>query len=84
VFPNKPLIIAGGLIAGLGIGLFVSLALELFGRRIRNHQDLRVAIHVPVLAIVARPKTRTGLHLRSRLLQMLRRSRGVRARAAQA
>jgi len=78
-FPKKPMFLAGGLIGGIGLGGVISLALELFGRRIRSHQDLVVAANAPVLAIVARPKTRTGLHLRSRLLRGLLRSRGSRA-----
>jgi uncharacterized protein involved in exopolysaccharide biosynthesis len=82
VFPNKPLLIGAGFGGGLGLGFVIALALELFGRRIRSHQDLQVAVHVPVLAIVAKPRTRTGLHLRSRLWRMLLRSRGHRAKAA--
>jgi succinoglycan biosynthesis transport protein ExoP len=83
-FPNKPLVMAGGLFLGLALGLFSSLILELFGRRIRGYQDLRSAIPVPVLAIVARPRTRTGLHLRARLMRMLKRSRGGRTQPVQA
>jgi succinoglycan biosynthesis transport protein ExoP len=84
VFPNIPLILGGGVVAGAGLGAMMSLLLELFGRRIRSHQDLRVAIHVPVLAVVARPRTRTGLHLRERLMRSIMRSRGSRARTARA
>ena len=84
VFPNIPLVLAGGVFAGVAIGGMIALLLELFGRRIRSHQDLQVATRVPVLAIVARPKTRTGLHLRGRLLRLIRRSRGTRVRTAQA
>ncbi len=83
-FPNKPLLIAGGFAGGLGLGFLVSLGLELFGRRIRSHQDLLVAIQVPVLAVVAKPRTRTGLHLRERLLRSILRSRGRKAQAASA
>ena len=79
VFPNKPLIIGAALAGGAGLGVLIGLLLELFGRRIRSAQDLRVAVHVPVLAIVAQPKTRTGLHLRGRLWRSILRSRGSRA-----
>jgi len=84
VFP-KPLImipvgVGGGLMAGLGLALI----LELFGRRIRSSDDLRDAARAPVLAVVTRPHTRTGLHLRDRLRQWFLRSRQVRARPAKA
>jgi capsular polysaccharide biosynthesis protein len=81
-FPNKPLLIGVGFGAGLALGFLISLAMELFGRRIRSYQDLQVAIKVPVLAVVARPKTRTGLHLRARLMRGLARSRGGRKEQA--
>jgi uncharacterized protein involved in exopolysaccharide biosynthesis len=84
VFPNKPLILAGGFAAGLGLGLLSSLLLELFGRRVRSAEDLLKAIEAPVLAIVTNPNTSTGLHLRERLKRVILRSRGPRVRAARA
>ncbi len=84
VFPNKPLIIGAALGGGLGLGVGLGLLLELFGRRIRSAQDLSVAVHVPVLAIVAQPKTRTGLHLRGRIWRSILRSRGSRERTVPA
>ncbi|MDB5424553.1 MAG: hypothetical protein JWQ29_1969 [Phenylobacterium sp.] len=84
VFPNKPLILGGGFIAGLGASLVAALLLELFGRRIRSAEDLRTAVDVPVLAIVSNPNTSTGLHLRERLKRILSRSRGPRLRNARA
>lgn len=80
VFPNKPLLIAGGFVAGAGLGLLISLMLELLGRRIRSADDLRLAIQAPVLAVVSNPNTRTGLHLREKLKRVLRRSRLARSR----
>jgi uncharacterized protein involved in exopolysaccharide biosynthesis len=38
--PNRPLLVAGGLAAGFGLGLFLVLALELFLRPIRNPNDI--------------------------------------------
>lgn len=84
VFPNKPLILAGGLIAGLGLGLVTALLLELFGRRIRSAEDLQIAVEVPVLAVVSNPDTQTGLHLRERLKKIVMRSRGPRMRTVRA
>ena len=84
IFPQKPLVIAVGIGGGFGFGVALSLLLELFGRRIRSSEDLRIAIGAPVLAVVAVPHTRTGLHLRDRLKQTFLRRRGVRTRALQA
>ena len=83
-FPNKPLILAGALAAGLGLGAVTALVLELFGRRIRSPEDLRTAIEVPVLAIISNPHTRTGLHLREKIRRIIVRSRGSRVRTARA
>jgi uncharacterized protein involved in exopolysaccharide biosynthesis len=82
VFPNKPLVIGGGLAAGLGIGVVLALLLELFGRRVRSAEDLRLAIEAPVLAVVSNPNTSTGLHLRERIKRIMQRSRGARVRPA--
>jgi uncharacterized protein involved in exopolysaccharide biosynthesis len=82
VFPNKPLILGGGFVAGFGVSLVAALLLELFGRRVRSAEDLRTAVDVPVLAVVSNPNTRTGLHLRGRFKRMISRSRGPRLRAA--
>lgn len=84
VFPNKPLILFGGFGAGLGLGVVAAMVLELLGRRIRSADDLRVAVKVPVLAIVSNPNSHTGLHIRGRLMRMIRRSRGLRVRTGQA
>lgn len=82
IFPQKILLIAVGFGGGMAAGVMISLALELLGRRIRSSEDLRIAVKVPVLAVVTRPHTRTGLHLRDRLKRWFMRWRGVRASAA--
>jgi polysaccharide biosynthesis transport protein len=60
VFPNKPLILGGALVFGLGIGVLVALLCELFGRRVRGIEDLQ-PIQVPVLAVIAAPEGKRTL-----------------------
>lgn len=52
-FPNKPLILGGGLGLGAGIGVLLSLLLELFQRRIRSADDLMAAVDAPLLGVVS-------------------------------
>jgi len=52
-FPNKPLIFGGALGLGAAIGLFLSLLLELFRRRVRGVEDLQNGMHVPLLAVIS-------------------------------
>jgi capsular polysaccharide biosynthesis protein len=54
VFPKWPLVIFASLAGGLALGLILSLAIELFGRRVRGVEDLRIG-DVPVLGTMARP-----------------------------
>jgi capsular polysaccharide biosynthesis protein len=56
-FPNKPLILGGGLVLGAGLGLLLSLILELLNRRVRGVEDLAHLIDAPLLAIVPPPIT---------------------------
>lgn len=82
IFPQKLLLSGVGLGAGIALGIVIVLIRELFGRRIRSSEDLHMAIEVPVLAVVSRPHTRTGLHLRDRLKRWFMRWRGMPVRAA--
>ena len=84
VFPNKGLILATSIAGGLGAGLIAALLLEFMGRRVRSADDVLGALQAPVLAVVIRPHSRTGLHLRDRLRPVFLRRRGDRARAIQA
>lgn len=52
VFPNKPLIFFGAIGLGFGLGVLISLLLELFGRRVRSVEDIRSAVQAPLLAVV--------------------------------
>lgn len=54
-FPNKPLVLGGALGLGFGIGILLSLLLELFGRRVRSIEDLQASIDVPLLAVIDAP-----------------------------
>jgi uncharacterized protein involved in exopolysaccharide biosynthesis len=60
VFPNYWLIIPGSLALGLGTGVLVALLAELFNRRVRGVEDLKTALHVPLLAVVAPPPKPPG------------------------
>jgi uncharacterized protein involved in exopolysaccharide biosynthesis len=84
IFPQPLIMIPVGVAGGAMLGLALALVLELFGRRIRSSEDLRDATRAPVLAIVTRPHTRTGLHLRDRLRRWVLRSRQMRVRPAKA
>ncbi len=82
-FPNKPLILGGGLGMGLGIGVLLSLLLELFQRRVRSVEDLRAAIDVPILAVIEGAPSARRPTLASRVFGA-RRKRGPRQTLAQA
>jgi uncharacterized protein involved in exopolysaccharide biosynthesis len=66
-FPNVPLILAGSVVAGAGLGLVIGIFLELIGRKVRSPEDLRNAAEAPVLAIVENPRAmKTGWFARLR------------------
>lgn len=52
-FPNVPLIVAIGVLGGLGLGILAALATEMIARRVRGPEDLASASKVPVLAVIA-------------------------------
>ena len=54
-FPNKPLILGGSIVLGFGLGILLSLLLELFGRRVRSVADLRDCIDAPLLTVIDAP-----------------------------
>jgi uncharacterized protein involved in exopolysaccharide biosynthesis len=59
-FPNWPLIIFGSLFLGLGAGVLVGLLMELFARRVRSAEDLKLALEAPVLAVITAPAKTAG------------------------
>lgn len=52
-FPKKPLIFGGALGLGVGVGLFLSLLVELLRRRVRGVEDLQNSFEVPLLAVIS-------------------------------
>lgn len=54
-FPNPLLIVAGGIVLGLGMGLVVALITELLARRVRAADDLVSAVDAPMLAVISGP-----------------------------
>ncbi|MDB5482034.1 MAG: hypothetical protein JWO83_3087 [Caulobacteraceae bacterium] len=52
VFPNYWLIVPGAIAGGLGVGVLVSLLMELLGRRVRSVGDLDLAGHAPLICII--------------------------------
>ncbi len=48
-FPNRPLFAAGGLGAGLLIGMILALWLEMRDKSIRNEADVQASLQMPVL-----------------------------------
>ena len=55
LFPNKPLILGGSLALGFGLGIVLSLLLELFGRRVRSAEDMQAGVDAPLLAVISAP-----------------------------
>jgi uncharacterized protein involved in exopolysaccharide biosynthesis len=51
-FPNKPLILAGSLALGGGLGLVLAVLIELLNRRVRGFEDLEFDKNLNCLAIV--------------------------------
>jgi uncharacterized protein involved in exopolysaccharide biosynthesis len=53
-FPDRLLILLGGLLAGLGLGLLAALIVESRDRRVRSVTDLEFATGVPVIGLVGK------------------------------
>jgi uncharacterized protein involved in exopolysaccharide biosynthesis len=51
-FPNKPLILGGAISLGFGMGILLSLLVELLGRRVRGVEDLQDSVDAPLLAVI--------------------------------
>ena len=56
-FPNFLLIVPGSIILGMGVGVFVSLLMELLRARVRTQEDLSVDDDVPLICVVPAPAT---------------------------
>jgi uncharacterized protein involved in exopolysaccharide biosynthesis len=66
-FPNYWLIVPGSIVLGLGVGVLVSLLLELFGRRVRSPDDLAALADIPLVCVVPGPDGRARPRLMDRL-----------------
>lgn len=79
ISPNRPLLIAAGLAGGLGLGLFLALAAELFFRPIRDMADIRLVTGamplVSIPTIDAEPNSGIGARLAAFRRKRQRRSR---------
>ncbi len=51
-FPNRPILAAGGLAAGFGLGVLIAMWLEFSDRCIRTEKDIAVAMDLPMLIAV--------------------------------
>jgi uncharacterized protein involved in exopolysaccharide biosynthesis len=77
IAPNRPLLIAGGLAAGLGMGLLLALAVELFFRPIRDISDIKaVTGAMPLVSIptIDSPRRSPLERLKSLIPKRLRRN----------
>jgi succinoglycan biosynthesis transport protein ExoP len=52
IFPNYLLIVPGAIVAGLAVGVLVSLLMELLGRRVRSVGDLDLAGDAPLICVI--------------------------------
>src|SRR5690606_34900 len=50
--PNRPLLIAGGVVGGLALGVALALAVELLRRPIRGSDALRGLVGAPPLVVI--------------------------------
>ncbi len=76
--PNRPLLIAGGIAAGIGLGVLLALAIELIRRPIRGARDLEAVVGAPPLAVI--PTLDKGAAPRRRRFAWLRRGQRRRPR----
>lgn len=60
-FPNKPLMVGGAAILGLGVGLGLALLLELLNRRVRGVEDLNISSDLKCIGVVRAPRPRLSL-----------------------
>ncbi|WP_293680824.1 hypothetical protein [uncultured Phenylobacterium sp.] len=80
-FPNKPLIFGGAIGLGAGIGLLLSLILELVRRKVRGVEDLENSFDAPLLAVISTQPLPPGSPALAAVTGMVR-PRGRRAEAA--
>lgn len=70
-FPNKPLMVGGGLGLGLAMGLALSLLLELLNRRVRSVDDLRLTEDIHCIGVLEEPSGNSASRKLRRLIRGL-------------
>ena len=75
-FPKIPLLLAGSIALGLGIGVLVSLLVELLNRKVRTYEDLQFD-GVPLLGIVTLGEPERKKSLWARLWPFGNRNDGI-------
>lgn len=65
ISPNRPVLIAGGLLSGIGLGLFLALGLELFFRPLRDPEDIRRVVGSKPLGFIPTIESETEEQRRS-------------------
>ena len=53
IYPKKPVFILGGLVAGLGLGLLITVLLEYKDTTLRSERDVWAFTQLPTLAVIA-------------------------------
>lgn len=74
--PNRPLLIAGGVVGGLALGVALALAVELLRRPIRGSDALRTLVGAPPLVVI--PTLSPKPSLAERLVKQIRGRFGTR------
>lgn len=77
-FPNVPLIIAASLGFGAGLGICLSLLIELLGRRVRSQEDLEHASEAPVFAEISATRKKQAAPYRKLIRYLSDRARRTR------
>ena len=68
--PNRPVLIAGGIGAGLGLGIVLALIVEFFLRPIRGVVPIERMLGVPPLVVI--PTLPMGKHIETRVMRLRR------------
>jgi uncharacterized protein involved in exopolysaccharide biosynthesis len=73
-FPNYLLIIPGAIVLGGGLGVMVALLMELLARRVRGVEDLSSLNDLPIVGVIAAPRSAPEKRRRSWMPRLGRRT----------